>query len=184
MMAGCRTMPGQAFSRRPDGGARPHKARRAFDVSRSIRIVVATLVHIIGKLHPRLSHLKQPCFVRWIGSFLRNAQALTRVPPIPLACAGHPGLPTLKPTTSQPGERSATQWRHDEHGTSAMTGRFSGAMENAATYRKYAEDCKLLAQKTPQHRDALLKIAAAWADLAEQSKKRDGKGKSDGHSGE
>jgi len=42
----------------------------------------------------------------------------------------------------------------------------------------------LLAQKTPQHRDALLKIAAAWADLAEQSKKRDGKGKSDGHSGE
>jgi hypothetical protein len=57
-------------------------------------------------------------------------------------------------------------------------------MQNAQMYRRYAEDCKQLAHQAPQHRDALLKIAGAWATLAQQAEKdakeKDAKEKDDG----
>jgi len=39
-------------------------------------------------------------------------------------------------------------------------------MQDAKTYRQYAEDCKKMAQSMPEHREKLLEIAAAWRKLA------------------
>jgi hypothetical protein len=44
-------------------------------------------------------------------------------------------------------------------------------MRNAAQYRQYADDCRKLAQQTPAHSEALLKIAEAWETLAQEAEK-------------
>ena len=39
-------------------------------------------------------------------------------------------------------------------------------MEDASTYRQYAEECRKLARSMPQHRAKLLDMAAVWLALA------------------
>jgi hypothetical protein len=58
-------------------------------------------------------------------------------------------------------------------------------MPSSAEYRNYAEECRRLARQMPEHRDALLKMALAWTQSAEdaeaEEKKNpptDGQGKS------
>jgi hypothetical protein len=45
-------------------------------------------------------------------------------------------------------------------------------MRNAAQYRQYADECRKLAQQTPAHGEALLKIAQAWDALADEAEKQ------------
>jgi hypothetical protein len=59
-----------------------------------------------------------------------------------------------------------------------VTGRFQekeiSPMETVNQYRKYAEECDLLAKRIPAHAEAIQKIAEAWRELAraaEQAKK-------------
>ncbi len=39
-------------------------------------------------------------------------------------------------------------------------------MENANTYRRYAEECRKLARSMPEHRAKLLDMEAVWLELA------------------
>lgn len=39
-------------------------------------------------------------------------------------------------------------------------------MEDANTYRRYAEECRKLARSMPEHRSALLNMATVWLELA------------------
>jgi phytoene/squalene synthetase len=53
-------------------------------------------------------------------------------------------------------------------------------MGDPKLYRQYAEECRRLARTMPEeHRPALLKIAAAWTKLADESEQqtRSGGGK-------
>jgi hypothetical protein len=47
-------------------------------------------------------------------------------------------------------------------------------METASDYRKYAEECRALAQKarTDQQREILLEMAQAWLQLAEEADRK------------
>jgi hypothetical protein len=49
-------------------------------------------------------------------------------------------------------------------------------MQDAKTYRRYAEDCRKLATTMPEQRKTLLDMAAVWEELAT---KADRKGKSE-----
>ncbi len=49
------------------------------------------------------------------------------------------------------------------------------AMQDAKTYRQYADDCLKLARQRPQDRARLEEMAAVWTDLAEKAEARDGK---------
>jgi hypothetical protein len=52
-------------------------------------------------------------------------------------------------------------------------------MQNPAQYRRYAEECKRLAQQAlPEHKATLLEIAKAWIACAEEVE-RTGKGGKD-----
>lgn len=52
-------------------------------------------------------------------------------------------------------------------------------MQNPAEYRRYAEECKRLAQQAlPEHKATLLEIAKAWIACAEEVE-RTGKGGKD-----
>jgi hypothetical protein len=42
-------------------------------------------------------------------------------------------------------------------------------MQDAKTYRQYAEECRKLAQSMPAHRESLLNMAVVWMDLAEKA---------------
>ena len=42
-------------------------------------------------------------------------------------------------------------------------------MQDANTYRQYAEECRKLAQSMPTHRESLLSMAEVWMDLAEKA---------------
>lgn len=48
-------------------------------------------------------------------------------------------------------------------------------MQNANTYRQYAEECRKLAQSMPEHRQSLLDMAAVWIDLAGKAEEREKK---------
>jgi hypothetical protein len=54
-------------------------------------------------------------------------------------------------------------------------------MEDAQTYRQYAEDCLKLARSMPEQREKLIDMAATWQQLAERAekKRKDGDGKSE-----
>jgi hypothetical protein len=54
-------------------------------------------------------------------------------------------------------------------------------MEDAQTYRQYAEDCLKLARTMPEQREKLIDMAATWQQLAERAekKRKDGGGKSE-----
>jgi hypothetical protein len=54
-------------------------------------------------------------------------------------------------------------------------------MEDAQTYRRYAEDCLKLARSMPRQREKLIEMAATWQQLAERAekKRKDGEGKSE-----
>ena len=42
-------------------------------------------------------------------------------------------------------------------------------MRNAATYRRYAEECRRLAEiLPPEHRKTMLEIAESWTKLAQE----------------
>ena len=45
-------------------------------------------------------------------------------------------------------------------------------MQDAQTYRDYAEECRKLAAALPQHRASLLDMAAVWANLAEKAERK------------
>jgi ferric-dicitrate binding protein FerR (iron transport regulator) len=48
-------------------------------------------------------------------------------------------------------------------------------MQDPRTYRQYADECMKLARAMPQHRDALVDMAATWqrlADAAENEAKK------------
>lgn len=46
-------------------------------------------------------------------------------------------------------------------------------MHDTATYRRYAEGCRRLANiVAKEHRDALLRIAEAWTELANESERQ------------
>jgi len=47
-------------------------------------------------------------------------------------------------------------------------------METSAEYRKYAAECRSLAQmaKTPHQREILLEMAVAWLQLADDADRR------------
>jgi len=46
-------------------------------------------------------------------------------------------------------------------------------MQDAKTYRQYAEDCRKLAESMPAHRANLLDMAALWANLAEKAEAKE-----------
>jgi hypothetical protein len=48
------------------------------------------------------------------------------------------------------------------------------AMQNPATFRAYAEECKRLAASMPEHKDALLQMAQAWMTCAENAERAKG----------
>jgi hypothetical protein len=51
-------------------------------------------------------------------------------------------------------------------------GRLSSAMQDAKTYRGYAEECATLARSMREHRAKLMDMAAAWNALAEAAERR------------
>jgi hypothetical protein len=53
-------------------------------------------------------------------------------------------------------------------------------MQDAQTYRQYAEECRKLAEAMPQHRVHLLDMAAVWASLAEKAERKTD-GRADGN---
>ena len=50
--------------------------------------------------------------------------------------------------------------------------RCSSAMQDANTYRQYADECMRLARSMPNHRAKLIDMAAAWNALADAAEKR------------
>jgi hypothetical protein len=42
-------------------------------------------------------------------------------------------------------------------------------MQNPAEFRKYADECKRLAEQHPELKESLLKMAAAWTAAAEEA---------------
>jgi ferric-dicitrate binding protein FerR (iron transport regulator) len=50
---------------------------------------------------------------------------------------------------------------------------FLFAMQDANTYRQYAEECRKLAQSMPEHRASLLNMAAVWTDLAAKAETKE-----------
>jgi hypothetical protein len=68
--------------------------------------------------------------------------------------------------------KTAARW-----GVAALGRNKSHVMQSPAQYRKYAEECERIARDGPaKTRDALLEIAKAWRDCAdemEQRQKRD-----------
>ena len=57
-------------------------------------------------------------------------------------------------------------------------------MQEAETYRQYAEECRKLADALPKHRVHLLDMVAVWTDLAEKAdgkEKKQADGHADGH---
>jgi len=50
-------------------------------------------------------------------------------------------------------------------------------MQDRATYRRYAEECRRLATAAPdEHRRVLLEIAEAWMKLAQESGRQESAG--------
>ena len=50
-------------------------------------------------------------------------------------------------------------------------------MGDPKIYRQYAEECRRLARSMPEeHRPALMKIAEAWIQLADESERQPGSG--------
>lgn len=47
-------------------------------------------------------------------------------------------------------------------------------MENAGTYRRYAEECRKLARSMPEHRAKLVDMAAVWLALAVRAENEKG----------
>jgi hypothetical protein len=45
-------------------------------------------------------------------------------------------------------------------------------MQDARTYRQYAEECRKLADTLPKHRKHLLDMAAVWTELADKAEAR------------
>ena len=45
-------------------------------------------------------------------------------------------------------------------------------MQDAETYRRYADDCRKLARTMPEHREKLADMAATWERLAKAAEKR------------
>jgi hypothetical protein len=50
-------------------------------------------------------------------------------------------------------------------------------MNEESKYREYATSCIRLAEKMPEHRDALLQIAEAWIGLAKELERKRTSGK-------
>jgi hypothetical protein len=50
-------------------------------------------------------------------------------------------------------------------------------MEDANTYRQYAEECRKLAKSMPNHREKLLSMAAVWLELADKAENEKSKGR-------
>jgi hypothetical protein len=44
-------------------------------------------------------------------------------------------------------------------------------MRDPAKFRKYAEECRRLANTMPEHRGALMKMADAWMDCAREAER-------------
>ena len=45
-------------------------------------------------------------------------------------------------------------------------------MEDAQTYRRYAEECRKLARSMPEHRAKLLDMAQVWLELATKAERK------------
>ena len=52
--------------------------------------------------------------------------------------------------------------------------RSNSAMQDAETYRRYADECMKLARTMPEHREKLVDMATTWQRLAEAAEKRAG----------
>jgi hypothetical protein len=50
-------------------------------------------------------------------------------------------------------------------------------MEDAETYRRYAEECRKLARSMPEHRAKLLDMAEVWLELAIKAEGNKGQSK-------
>ena len=50
--------------------------------------------------------------------------------------------------------------------------RFCSTMEDAQTYRRYAEECRKLARSMPEHRAKLLDMAEVWLKLARKAERK------------
>jgi hypothetical protein len=48
-------------------------------------------------------------------------------------------------------------------------------MQNAAMFRRYADECRRLANGMPQHRDVLLQMAQTWEACAEEAERKQGR---------
>jgi hypothetical protein len=49
------------------------------------------------------------------------------------------------------------------------------AMQNPATFRAYAEECRRLAKTMPEHKDTLMQMADAWIVCADRAQQKDAK---------
>jgi hypothetical protein len=47
-------------------------------------------------------------------------------------------------------------------------------MQDAKTYRRFADECMKLARSMPEHRDKLVEMAAMWQRLADAAEKQAG----------
>jgi hypothetical protein len=45
-------------------------------------------------------------------------------------------------------------------------------MQDAKTFRRYAEECRRLALTLPEHKETLLRLAEAWIAVAEEAEQR------------
>ena len=64
---------------------------------------------------------------------------------------------------------------HDAHafGTHALTGGLSPHMDPSTPYRRFAEECRRLAEQveSERHRRILHEMALAWSELADESER-------------
>src|ERR671937_584478 len=66
--------------------------------------------------------------------------------------------------------REPKKWRRV--GTARANSPREPVMRDVNTYRRYAEECRRLADKMPEHRKALLEMAEAWLACAAAAEAR------------
>jgi hypothetical protein len=121
---------------------------------------------------PSFGHFDEPCFLNIIGCVLHEAQALGCVPSITVNFGGHSEARFSDTGKHNVGTRLAVP--HARVVELVNQGARSGsAMQDAETYRQYADDCMKLAKTMPAYRKQLADMAATWQRLAEAAEKRD-----------
>jgi hypothetical protein len=149
--------------------------------------LLVPLLQTLGQFSPLLRHLQEHGLVPRICCLARHAQTLRGITPVLVSPIHIP--PPAKHQEGQLGRASSVPYGQNDcphDGTFENRGALgvavsdenqSHVMQSPAQYRKYAEECERIARDGPaKNRDALLEIAKAWRDCAdemEQQQRRD-----------